>query len=84
VADRVYSSSEQILACHDAGITADVPKPMIAGAKADGHFNCMPSSKMRQKRMRLPAGEILFRRYTNIPKSLTSTVTVVLISRDAC
>jgi hypothetical protein len=39
VADRGYFKSEQILACHDAGITAYVPKPMTSGAKADGRFN---------------------------------------------
>ncbi|MGY2281651.1 transposase, partial [Pseudomonas monsensis] len=36
VADRGYFKSEQILACHDACITAYVPKPMTSGAKADG------------------------------------------------
>ncbi|SDV04877.1 Transposase DDE domain-containing protein [Pseudomonas mucidolens] len=35
VADRGYFKSEEILACHDAGITAYVPKPMTSGAKAD-------------------------------------------------
>lgn len=39
-ADRIYFNSEEILARHDAGITAYVPKPMTAGAKADGRFNC--------------------------------------------
>jgi hypothetical protein len=39
VADRGYFKSEQIQACHDAGITAYVPKPMTSGAKADGRFN---------------------------------------------
>ncbi len=39
LADRGYFKSEQILACHDAGITAFVPKPMTSGAKAGGRFN---------------------------------------------
>jgi hypothetical protein len=39
VADRGYFKSEQILACHDAGITAYVPNPMTSGAKADERFN---------------------------------------------
>lgn len=39
VADRGYFKSEQILACHDAGITTYAPKPMTSGAKADGRFN---------------------------------------------
>jgi len=39
VADRGYFSSLEILKCHEAGITAFVPKPMTSGAKADGRFN---------------------------------------------
>lgn len=30
---------EEILACHDANITAQVPKPMTSSAKAEGRFN---------------------------------------------
>ncbi len=36
VADRGCFRSEEILACHDAGITAYVPKPMTSGARATG------------------------------------------------
>jgi hypothetical protein len=39
VADRGYFKGEEILACHDASITAYVPKPMTSSAKADGRFN---------------------------------------------
>jgi len=39
VSDRDYFKSEEILACHDADITAYVPKPMTSGATADGRFN---------------------------------------------
>lgn len=39
VADRGYFKSEEILACHDADITAYVPKPMTSSAKVDGRFN---------------------------------------------
>jgi hypothetical protein len=39
VADRGYFKSEEILACHDAKITAYVAKPMTSAAKADGRFN---------------------------------------------
>jgi len=39
VADRGYFKSEEILACHDANITAYVPRPMTSSAKADGRFN---------------------------------------------
>ena len=38
VADRGYFKSEEILACHEAGITVYVPKTMTSGAKADGRF----------------------------------------------
>lgn len=39
VADRGYFKGEEILACHNADITAYVPKPMTSAAKADGRFN---------------------------------------------
>ncbi|MEH2487367.1 hypothetical protein V1280_003306 [Bradyrhizobium sp. AZCC 2230] len=31
--DRGYFSSPEILACHEVGITATLPKPMTSGAK---------------------------------------------------
>jgi hypothetical protein len=39
VADKGYFKSEEILACHKAGITAYVPKAMTSGARFDGRFN---------------------------------------------
>ena len=39
VTDRSCFKSEEILVCHDADITAYVPKPMTSSAKADGRFN---------------------------------------------
>jgi transposase len=39
IADRGYFKSEEILACHEAGITALVPKCKTAGAKAAGRFD---------------------------------------------
>jgi transposase len=39
VADRGYFKGEEILACHEAGITAIVPKTMTSAAKADGRFD---------------------------------------------
>lgn len=39
VADPGYLKNEEILACHNADITAYVPKPMTSGAKAGGRFN---------------------------------------------
>src|SRR4029453_8242786 len=39
VADRGYFSSEEILACEEAGITVTLPKPMTSNAKAEGRFS---------------------------------------------
>ena len=38
VADRGYFSSEEILACAQAGITVTLPKPQTSGNKAKGRF----------------------------------------------
>ena len=38
VADRGYFKSEEILACHEAGITAIVPKTVTSNATAEGRF----------------------------------------------
>lgn len=71
VADRGYFKSEEILACHDAGITAYVPKPMTSGAKADGRFNngafIYEASKYEYI---CPAGEALIWRFSSIEKGL--------------
>ena len=72
VADRGYFKSEQILACHDAGITAYVPKPMTSGAKADGRFNNDAFIYDAEKNQYIcPAGEALIWRYSNVEKGLT-------------
>jgi Transposase DDE domain len=42
VADRGYYKSEEILACHEAGISVFVPKTVTSGATANGRFG--PSS----------------------------------------
>jgi transposase len=39
VADRGYYKSGEILACHEAGISAYVPKTLSSRAKFDGRFN---------------------------------------------
>jgi len=39
LADRGYFSSEEIRQCHEAGITAFVPKCLTSGAKAAGRFD---------------------------------------------
>ncbi|MEJ5281468.1 IS1182 family transposase [Pseudomonas sp. MYb541] len=72
VADRGYFKSEQILACHDVGITAHVPEPMTSGAKADGRFNNDAFLYDAEKNEYFcPPGEALIWRYTNVEKGLT-------------
>ncbi|WP_416427722.1 IS1182 family transposase (plasmid) [Pseudomonas sp. App30] len=71
VADRGYFKSEEILACHDAGITACVPKPMTSGAKADGRFNNGAFIYEASKNEYIcPAGEALIWRFSSIEKGL--------------
>src|SRR3954454_5022216 len=38
IADRGYYKGEEILACHTAGMTPFVPKPLTSGSKAEGRF----------------------------------------------
>lgn len=45
VADRGYFKSEEILACHEAGVTAFVPKPLTSGATAAGRFAGVRTAK---------------------------------------
>jgi hypothetical protein len=71
VADRGYFKSEQILACHNAGITAYVPKPMTSGAKADGRFNNDAFVYDAAKNEYIcPAGEALIWHYSYVEKGL--------------
>src|SRR5438128_5053795 len=37
-ADRGHFTSEEVLACEDAGITVTLPKPMTSNSKAEGRF----------------------------------------------
>jgi transposase len=66
VADRGYFNSPEILACHEAGITVTLPKPMTSGAKSDGRFGKQDFSYIAEEDVyRCPAGERLIYRYTN-------------------
>jgi transposase len=66
VADRGYFSSPEILACHEAGITVTLPKPMTSGAKADGRYGRQDFVYIAAEDVyRCPAGERLTYRYTN-------------------
>src|SRR5438132_1653675 len=66
VADRGYFSSPEILACHEAGITVTLPKPLTSGAKAEGRFGKQDFVYLPEgDAYRCPAGERLPYRYTN-------------------
>ena len=66
VADRGYFSSPEILACHQAGITVTLPKPMTSGAKSDGRFGKQDFVYLpKEDAYRCPAGERLPYRYTS-------------------
>ncbi|MFM0174625.1 IS1182 family transposase [Paraburkholderia sediminicola] len=71
VADRGYFKSEEILACHEAGITVFVPKSVTSGATADGRFGkddfIYDASKNEYS---CPAGERLIWRYATVESGL--------------
>ena len=66
IADRGYFSSPEILACHEAGITVTLPKPLTSGPKSDGRFGKQDFVYIAEEDVyRCPAGERLAYRYTN-------------------
>jgi transposase len=71
VADRGYFKGEEILACHNANISAYVPKPMTSNAKADGRFNkdafVYDATKNEYT---CPAGEALIWRFSSVEKGM--------------
>ena len=72
VADRGYFSSQEILACHDAGITVTLPKPMTSGNKAKGRFVKADFRYLADQDVYLcPAGEHLKYYFTNQENGLT-------------
>ena len=65
VADRGYFSGEEILTCHNAGITVTLPKPMTSNAKAEGRFGKQDFVYLSDDDVyRCPAGEKLAYHYT--------------------
>jgi transposase len=71
IADRGYFKSEEILACHEAGITAIVPKTVTSIATADGRFGKADFIFDSEKNeYRCPAGEALIWRFSTIEKGL--------------
>jgi hypothetical protein len=66
VADRGYFSSEEILACDNAGITVTLPKPMTSGMIAKGRFGKQDFRYVADEDVYIcPAGQTLPNRYTN-------------------
>lgn len=66
VADRGYFNGPEILACHEAGITVTLPKPMTSGAKSEGRFGKQDFVYLPEEdAYRCPAGERLKYRYSN-------------------
>jgi transposase len=66
VADRGYFSSEEILACAEAGITVTLPKPMTSNSKAEGRFGKQDFRYLAEEDVYVcPAGERLTYRFTN-------------------
>jgi len=71
LADRGYFKGEEILACHDAGITAIVPKTTTSGAKAEGRFDKADFIYDRStNEFRCPAGQRLIWRYATVEDGL--------------
>jgi hypothetical protein len=71
VADRGYYKSEEILACHQAGINVFVPKTVTSSATAEGRFSrddFIYNDKTNE--YRCPAGEQLIWRFSTIERGL--------------
>jgi len=71
VADRGYFSSEEILACEEAGITVTLPKPVTSGINVKGRFGKQDFVYLPEADVyRCPAGERLRYYYTNVENGL--------------
>src|SRR6202521_3042905 len=71
VADRGYFSGEEILTCHQAGITVTLPKPMTSGMESKGRFGKQDFVYLPEEDVyRCPAGERLKYYYTNVENGL--------------
>ena len=72
VADRGYFDGEEILACHDDGITVTLPKPLTSNSKAKGRFGKQDFVYLAEDDVyRCPAGERLVYHYTNQERGLS-------------
>jgi transposase len=71
VADRGYYKSEEILACHEAGISVFVPKSVTSSATANGRFGKDDFIYNAQtNEYRCPAGDRLIWRFSTVERSL--------------
>ena len=72
VADRGYFNSPEILACHEAGITVTLPRPMTSGAKSDGRFGKQDFIYLEKPdTYACPAGQALTYRMTTVESGKT-------------
>jgi transposase len=72
IADAGYFKSKEILSCHEAGITANVPKPETSDKRAKGMFGRRDFRYVpEQDEYRCPANEHLTWRYTTEENGLT-------------
>jgi len=71
VADRGYYKSDEILNCHEAGITVTLPKPQTSNNKAKGLFVKPDFVYLADEDVyRCPAGERLAYRFTSEERGL--------------
>src|SRR5256886_5184408 len=71
VADRGYFSSEQILACEEAGITVTLPKPMTSNSETEGRFGNQDFRYVVEEDVySFPAGERLAYSFTTAEKRM--------------
>ena len=72
IADAGYFKCEELLSCHEAGITANVPRPQTSGNQAKGFFRRQDFHYVPEKNeYRCPANERLIWRYTTEENGLT-------------
>jgi transposase len=70
-ADKGYFSAQEILACHEAGITATVPRSDTSGARSKGHFVKADFAYEHDADIyRCPAGQALTHRTTTEQQGL--------------
>ena len=73
IADRGYFNGKEILACHEAGISALVPKTKTSNAKFDGRFDKADFIyDARKNEYRCPAGQALIWRFSTVENGMTN------------